>query len=286
LSKSSDSEKGKSMDALACLQSGDLEKALADLKAEIRNHPGKAELRIFLFQLLSVMGHWEKAMTQLNIAADLDSDALLMAQIHRPALNCEVLREAVFQGRRTPLSFGEPLNWMAWLIQIPGLLAAGESRAAADMRDKAYEAAPAVSGEIDGIAFTWIADADERLGPVLEAVIQGKYYWIPFQRIRRIQIEKPVHLRDVVWVTATFTWANQGQSSGLIPGRYPGSEKEEDNGFRLGRKTAWRNAGDNLYVGLGQRMLATDQEEYPLLNIREVVLDPLENTIEESLSHD
>ena len=274
------------MDALTCLQSGDLEKALADLKEDIRNHPEKVELRIFLFQLLSVMGQWKQAMTQLNIAAELDPDALLMAQIYRPALNCEVLRDAVFQGSRTPLSFGEPLAWMAWLIQIPGLLAAGEFKAAADLRDQAFDAAPAVSGRIDGQAFTWLADADERLGPVLEAVIHGKYYWIPFQRIRTIQIDKPVHLRDVVWVTATFTWANEGQSAGLIPGRYPGSENAEDSGFRLGRKTDWRNAGNNLFVGLGQRMLATDQGEYPLLDIREVIFDPWENTPEESLTHD
>jgi type VI secretion system protein ImpE len=274
------------MDALTCLQSGDLEKALADLKEDIRKHPEKGELRIFLFQLLSVMGQWKQAMTQLNIAAELDPDALLMAQIYRPALNCEVLRDAVFQGSRTPLSFGEPLAWMAWLIQIPGLLAAGEFKAAADLRDQAFDAAPAISGRIDGQAFTWLADADERLGPVLEAVINGKYYWIPFQRIRKIQIDKPVHLRDVVWVTATFIWANEGQAAGLIPGRYPGSENAEDSGFRLGRKTAWQNAGHNLFVGLGQRMLATDQGEYPLLDIREVVFDPWENAPEESLSHD
>jgi len=273
------------MDALTSLQSGDLEKALATLKEDIRNHPEKGELRIFLFQLFSVMGQWEKALTQLNTAAEMDADALLMAQLYRPALNCEVFRDAVFQGTRTPLSFGEPLAWMARLIQIPGLLAAGKSKAASELRDQAFDAAPAVSGQIDGQAFTWIADADERLGPVLEAIIHGKYYWIPFQRIQAIHIDKPIHLRDVVWVTATFTWTNEGQTTGLIPGRYPGSEKEEDNGFRLGRKTAWRDTGDNLFVGLGQRMLATDQREYSLLDIREVVFDPWETISKESLTH-
>jgi type VI secretion system protein ImpE len=273
------------MDAEACLQSGDLEKALAVLKEEIRKHPEKGELRIFLFQLLSVMGQWERAMTQLNIAAELDADALLMAQVYRPALNCELLRKAVFQGSRTPLSFGEPLPWMAWLMQIPALLAAGKSKAAADLRDQAYDAAPAVSGRIDGQAFTWIADTDERLGPLLEAVINGKYYWIPFERIRNIQIDKPVHLRDVVWVTATFTWTNEGQAAGLIPGRYPGSEKEEDSGFRLGRKTAWQDSGNNFFVGLGQRMLATDQGEYPLLDIRDMVFNQLESIPKENLPH-
>jgi type VI secretion system protein ImpE len=262
------------MDAETCVQSGDLEKALTVLKEEIRHHPEKVALRIFLFQLLSVMGQWERAMTQLDIAAQMDPDALLMAQVYRPALNCELLRKDIFQGSRTPLSFGEPLAWMARLVQIPGLLAAGKSKAAAALRNQAFEAASAVSGHIDGRAFAWIADTDERLGPVLEAVIHGRYYWIPFERIKKIQIDKPVHLRDVVWVPATFTWINKGQASGLIPARYPGSEKEADSGFQLARKTEWHDAGNNLFVGLGQRMLATNQGEHPLLEIRELVFEP------------
>ena len=273
------------MQAETYLQSGDLEKALAELKESIRKHPEKVELRIFLFQLLSIMGQWERALTQLNVAAETDSDVLLMAQIYRPALNCEVLRANVFQGKRTPLIFGEPLDWMVWLTQIPSLLFAGQSEAAVGLRDQAFEAAPAISGQIDGQAFTWIADADERLGPILEAIINGKYYWVPFERIRKIQIEKPVNLRDVIWLTATFTWTNEGQAVGLIPSRYPGSEEEEDSGFRMSRKTNWRNLGNNFFIGLGQRMLTTDHGEYPLLDIREVTFDPLDILPKESVQH-
>ncbi|MFO7884472.1 MAG: type VI secretion system accessory protein TagJ [Desulfobacteraceae bacterium] len=271
--------------AEAYLQSGDLEKSLAELKKGIRNHPEKADLRIFLFQLFSVLGQWERAMTQLNIAAEMDSSVLLMAQVYRPALNCEELRKKIFQGNRTPLSFGEPLDWMVWLMQIPGLLAAGQCKEAVGMRDKAFDAAPPVSGQIDGHPFNWIADADERLGPLLEAIINGKYYWIPFNRIQKIQIQKPVNLRDVIWAPADFTWANNGQAAGLIPTRYPGSDTEKDSALKLGRKTEWRDMGENLFVGLGQRMLATDQGEYPLLDIREVTLNQPDRASKENLTH-
>jgi type VI secretion system protein ImpE len=268
------------MGAEAYLQSGDLDNALTELTAEIRSNPAKVELRIFLFQLLSVLGQWERAMTQLNVAAEMDADAALMAQVYRQALNCEVLRANVFQGLRTPLIFGEPLEWMVPLTQIPGLLAEGKSASAADLRDRAFDAAPAISGRIDGEPFAWMADADERLGPTLEAVVNGKYYWIPFERISEIRIEKPANLRDVIWVSATFTWTNQGQAVGLIPGRYPGTETAEENSLRLGRKTDWQDAGDDFYIGLGQRMLTADQGEYPLLDIREVVFDTSDNSTE------
>ena len=267
------------------LQSGDLENALAALTEQVRKNPAKVELRIFLFQLLSVLGQWDRAMTQLNVAAEMDSDATLMAMVYRPALNCEALRASVFQGQRTPLIFGEPLEWMVWLTQVPGLIAAGQLEAAVNLRDQAFDAAQAISGRIDGHAFSWIADADTRLGPTLEAIVNGKYYWIPFEQIRGIHIDKPVNLRDVVWASATFTWSNGGQAVGLIPSRYVGSEAETDNSFRMGRKTDWIDAGNGLFTGIGQRMLATDQGEYPLLELREVYLNLPDNRPQEDLPH-
>ncbi len=269
------------------LQAGDLEQALAVLQEEIRGNPSKVDLRVFLFQLLSVLGQWDRAITQLNVAADMDSDALLMAQVYRPALNCEVLRSDVFKGRRTPLIFGEPLEWMVWLTQVPGLLAGGKQEAAAELRDRAFEAAPETSGRIDEQEFAWIADADSRLGPILEAIVNGKYYWIPFERIREIRIEKPANLRDVVWATATFIWTNWGEAVGLIPSRYPGSEKYDDGSLRMGRKTDWADAGNDFYLGTGQRMLASDQGEHPLLEIRQVLLNhPTGGKLEEGQQDD
>jgi protein involved in temperature-dependent protein secretion len=37
-----------------------------------------------------------------------------------------------------------------------------------------------------GNLFAWLADADVRLGPVLEAIVDGKYYWIPFGNLSAI----------------------------------------------------------------------------------------------------
>lgn len=256
------------------LQKGDLQQALSSLQEEVRNDPAKAELRVFLFQLLSVLGQWDRAITQLNVAADMDADALLLAQIYGPALNCEALRVDIFAGRRTPLIFGEPPEWVTGLLRVPVLLANGEIEGAAELRDQAFENAPEIAGSIDNEPFTWIADADSRLGPMLEAIVNGKYYWIPFERISAIRVEPPENLRDVVWTTASFTWSNQGEAVGLIPSRYPGSEKKEDSAFSMGRKTEWMDAGHGFYFGTGQRMLASDQNEYPLLEVREIQFQP------------
>jgi len=255
------------------LREGKLDEALAKLQEQIRDDPAKAELRMFLFQLLSVMGNWSKAMTQLNVAAELDGEKMLVAEICRPALEAEPFRAAVFEGQKSPLVFGEPDEWVSWLIQANELLAGGELSAAAKLREQAFEAAPAVSGKINGKDFAWLADGDTRLGPILEAVVDRKYFWVPLTRVKTIRVEEPKALRNMVWAEAQFTWTNGGHAPGLIPTRYVGSELCADSALRLGRGTNWKELEGGHFVGLGQRMLATDHSEYPLLEIRSIILD-------------
>jgi type VI secretion system protein ImpE len=134
------------------------------------------------------------------------------------------------------------------------------------------EDAPASSGVVDGRAFEWIADADSRIGPVLEAVINGQYYWVPFARLSRVQLEAPVDLRDMVWMPAHLDFENGGETVALIPTRYPGSEESTDGLIALARKTIWQEVAPDVHVGLGQRILATDSEEVPLLDVRDITL--------------
>ena len=91
--------------------------------------------------------------------------------------------------------------------------------------------------------FNWIADADSRLGPVLEAIINGRYYWVPIQQIRAINITQAADLRDLVWLPAEFTWINGGQAFGLIPTRYPGSESVVDSAIQIGAYNAVAGIG-------------------------------------------
>lgn len=251
---------------------GDPEESLRQLQEQVRKAPANARYRVFLFQLLALTGQWERALNQLNVAGELDAANLAMVQTYREALHCEVLRGEIFAGRRSPLVFGQPDPWFALLIEAQRLDAQGAGEQARAMRDRALEQAPGTSGTIDGVPFEWIMDGDARLGPVLEAIVNGRYYWIPFQRIHRIRLEKPEDLRDLVWTPAYFTWANGGESVGLIPSRYPGTEALPDPELRLGRKTAWLEQPGETYFGQGQRMFYTDGGEYPLMDVRTIVL--------------
>jgi type VI secretion system protein ImpE len=193
-----------------------------------------------------------------------------MKATYEDALQCEVLRSAVFSGERSPLVFGEPEQWIAQLIGAQQAFAGSEYDAFKLALETSLDEAPEVSGTVNGEPFEWIADADSRLGPVLELVLNGRYYWVPFARIKRILIEAPSDLRDAVWTPANFVWANEGEAVGLIPTRYVGTEAAEDGSLRLARGTQWQQPAENLYQGLGQRVLMTDASEYGLMEVREI----------------
>jgi len=245
-----------------------LQPVLTKVQDQVRREPANSKHRIFLFQLLAIMGQWERALTQLNVLEEMDASSLPMVQTYREALRCEMLRAEVFAGRRSPLIFGDPEPWVALLLEALRLTAEGHYQQAAPIREQAFETAPASSGMIDNQPFTWIADADSRLGPVLEAIVNGRYFWIPFQRISSIKLEAPADLRDLVWMPALFTWRNGGEAVGLIPARYPGSQTSPDPSLQLSHKTEWIEQEEDVYIGMGQRMLASDEGEYPLLDVR------------------
>jgi type VI secretion system protein ImpE len=256
--------------AEAALREGRLDEALEALQSDIRKKPQDKALRVFLFQLLAVVGAWERALRQLNVLVEMDAQYALLAQAYRPLIACEVFRAELFRGARSPSSLGEPLPWFGALIEAARLTSIGEHAAAQALRDRAFEDAQALPGRLDGKPFAWIADADPRLGPVLEVVLQGRYFWVPFARIRKIAFEPAEDLRDLVWLAARFTWDNGGEAVGFVPTRYPGSE-DGDAEIRLARTTHWHTVG-GIALGHGQRMFATDSDDAGLLEVKEIEL--------------
>jgi type VI secretion system protein ImpE len=254
------------------LRAGDLPACLLELQAAVRRNPADPKVRIFLAQLLMVLGDWDRALTQLNVIGEMDSAAIPMTRAYAAAIQCERLRASVLKGERSPLIFGDPEPWLALMVQGLAALSAGRAEQADTIRAEAFDAAPATAGTLNGTGFEWIADADSRLGPVLEVLLNGAYYWVPFHRIAAIEFEAPADLRDLVWLPAQFTWANGGQAVGFVPTRYAGTETADDSGLRLARKTEWTSIGSEAFAGRGQRVLATSADEVPLLEVRELRL--------------
>jgi len=237
------------------------------LQNKIRAAASDSRLRLSLIQLLCILGEWERVRSQLEVLESLGDENRGWINMLGPALMGEALRREVFAGRTTPLVLGEPSEWIAKLIQA---LQLADPVAQAALRTAAFEAAPATPVKVNGEDFPWLADADSRLGPVLEAIMEGKYYWIPFERVHRLSLSLPTDLRHLVWVPGQITWVTGGESPVLIPTRYVGTETLADDQLRLARKTTWEELSDNQFRGLGQRMFTAGDRDFPLLEVRTI----------------
>ncbi len=255
------------------IKAGNLETALEVLQNTIQMYPGHPEPRLHLFQLLSIMGDWNRAMTQLNEVAEIDHEALLLAQIYSELLLCEAFRAEVFNGNREPLLYGEPTNWVAALMRSMEHSENGNGAQASALVMEAMDHAAPRSGTINDEPFLWISDADMRLGPVFEIILDGKYYWVPIENISEITFSEPENLRDLVWLPIQVQWVNSGSSGGFMPTRYPGPATLSDAQSALARKTDWTDIGEGFYTGSGQRMFTTENDEYSLLQTRKIVFD-------------
>jgi type VI secretion system protein ImpE len=252
------------------VRAGKVDEALCSLGDEVRREPANPRLRAFLFQLLAVTGQWDRALTQIEVLSGLDPGTLWLTRMWERLIEAERLRESIDSGSATPVLFGEPEPWMAGLLHGNALLRDGQVAEARHALQMVLDAAPDTPGTVNGSTCRWLADADPRFGPVLETFIEGRHFWVPLFRIQQVRTEAPRHLRDLLWLPATFRWTNGGEASGFLFARYPDSHRSTDPLVQLGRKTDWGPKADGFDLGLGQRILASDSDDFAVLDIRSI----------------
>jgi len=220
-------------------RAGKLNAAVQAISAELRDNPMDAQRRIFLFELLSFAGEYDRAEKHLDVLSQAGPDALTGTLLYRAAL----------AGERTRLDLFAKNDY-------PGL----------------PENAPPVSGKLNGNAFENIEDSDPRIGPRLEIIAAGQYMWLPLAHIARVEMEAPKRLRDLLWIPARVSTgpAFKGQELGeiLVPVLSPFSFRHADDAVRLGRSTVWEEPEAGNPVPFGMKTLLVDGEDIPILEIR------------------
>lgn len=254
-----------------------LDTELADLQNQIRADASKSKLRTHLFQLLCVTGNWKRALAQLQVCAQLDAKALPMAQTYREAIKCELFRKEVFEGKRTPQIMGTPPSWAGAMIEALKHDGNKDFATAASLRESAMEDAAASACLVDGAKCEWLADADSRLGPTLEVIANGQYYWLPLESCSGLILEPPTDLRDLVWAPGEIMLPNEGRVAVLIPTRYPGTElasSADADDLKRSKRTEWVEAHTDMWFGTGQRLWVSDLGEHPILDTRLISMEP------------
>jgi type VI secretion system protein ImpE len=251
------------------LRDGDIDGARAALVDIVRAKPGDVPARLFLFQLLCVVGEWEKARTQLKTLAQLSPEAQMLSVAYGQAIDAEIERAAVFAGRSQPALLVRDSPWAGPLAAAIGHEAAGRTAEAEAARGEAFDAAPDTPGRFNDEPFEWIADVDPRFGPAFEAIIAGRWGLVPFDAVEKIDSEGPKDLRDIVWYPVQIGFRTGQSVAAMLPARYPGSEGADDAALRLTRSTSWTGADE---TGVGQHMLMlSGGSEHGLLSLRSLV---------------
>lgn len=231
------------MNATELYKAGRLDEAISALGDALRRNPTDTRSRTFLFELLCFAGELDRAEKQLDVLAGAGREAEMGALLYRSALHAERLRREVFSGGAMPPSTASPR---------------------------------AVTGTLNGKPFSWLEDADPRIGARLEVYAAGQYTWLPFEQIEEIRMEPPKRLRDLIWAPARVRTASsvQGVELGevLLPVLTPESWSSTDASVRLGRVTDWITLNDGFEAPIGQKLLAVDGEAVPILEIRELII--------------
>lgn len=254
------------------LASGDLGGTRSALVQSVRENPGDAGARMFLFQILLLTGEWDKAEVQLRALAQLSADAQMLGVVYGQAIAAEKTRAEAFAGKAP---FGALVGGSAWLAGLCTALetaARGDAAQAQTMRDAAFDAAEEMPGLWNGTAFARISDSDPRFGPAFEAIVAGRWGLIGFDEVSAIRSEGPRDLRDLVWLPVEMTFRDGRSAAALLPARYPGTQAADDDAARLARSTSWRD-GALGSEGIGQRLwFLDDGDEFGLLSLKTLAM--------------
>ncbi|MEQ1843811.1 MAG: type VI secretion system accessory protein TagJ, partial [Verrucomicrobiales bacterium] len=258
------------MDSASYLQEAHLEEALSALQDEVRKAPSQVDLRVRLFALNCVLGRWEKGGSDLGVIKTLDKSWFLPAQVYLSLLGAESLRREVFFAKAKPEMLGEPEPWIGWNVQALALDAERRFSEASELRRQAWESAPEFKANVDGQTCEWLSDADRRIGPVLEVILEGKYYWVPFSHIRKVEVTPPEFLADTVWIGAKLHIRGGAELSAHLPARYPRTEFSSEGNVRLGRMTDWVMDDGGELRPVGQKLFESATEQFGLLSCRSI----------------
>ncbi|MCX6627982.1 MAG: type VI secretion system accessory protein TagJ [Candidatus Solibacter sp.] len=230
------------MTAGQLFQAGKLDQAVQALGAELRDNPEDVQRRTFLFELLCFAGAYDRAEKHLDVLAQGGKDAQLGALLYAGALFAERSRMELFQKKEYPSPVGE--------------------------------SAAALSGTLNGQPFESFEDADPRIGARLEVYAAGQYMWLPLEHIASIEMEAPKRLRDLLWIPALVRtgpgFKERELGEVLLPVLTPLSFLHADDAVRLGRMTVWQEIDGGDVAPAGQKMFLVDDEEFPLLELRQL----------------
>lgn len=261
------------MTAKELLDAGKLSAAIEQLNKEVRAHPADGRLRTFLFELLCFAGEYQRADRQLEVIGHQSASAEIGVQAYRQLMEAEKARQRLLSDGLQPNFLFPPPPYARLHLEALNRLRENRPAEARALLEEAGGSYPVVTGRLDGQPFADFQDSDVLIGPFLEVVIQGKYTWLPFAHIKRLQVSPPKKLRELLWTQARLETITGPAGEVFLPALYVGSSTSTDESIQLGRMTDWLPLGEGLTRGIGQRLFLVDDTERAILEVKDVEFD-------------
>ena len=249
------------------LRTGRLSEAIERVAEDVKAKPGDLAARTFYFELLALNGDLDRAVKQLDVLAS-STDG--MGAFYAGAIQAERERRNFFHGGPRPRVLREPPYASAYLEAVEHH-AAGKSEAAME-RLQSAESERSARALLNGGEVHELNDSHDLLGPFLELVIDNHYVWAPWDAIQSLTIPEPRYLRNTVWTPAALTLRSGDQGEVLLFSLYVDSHVQEED-VKLGRRTIWEQSSAGYTIAYGQKVIAADDRDWPILEIRNVEVE-------------
>lgn len=262
------------MNAKEYFQEGQLDEAVAAVTAEVKANPSNLDGRWFLTELLCFKGDFDRADKQLDILLTQAPEAALNTALFRQLLRAEVSRREFFTHGRVPEFIDGATAALQLHLEAALCLREGNSVEATRLLAQAEQQQPTVRGECNGEAFEGIRDCDDLTASFLEVLTSnGKYYWVPWERIETIEFRAPETPRDLIWQRVHLIVRSGPDGEVYLPVLYYGSDQASTSGLKLGRATDFLEESSGLVRGVGQRTIWCGEVDCPILEMKTLNID-------------
>jgi len=256
------------MNAAQCYQAGQLYEAIASATSAVKSAPQDAAARGLFCELLCFAGELERADKQLDALAQLDPQLAVGVALWRQLIRAEQARRQFYSEGRLPEYLDRPSPELECRLKATVFLRDGQAGEAARLLDQAESQRARVRGACDGHDFDDLRDLDDLTASFFETLTStGKYYWIPIERVERLELHPCHRPLDLLWRRANMTVRGGPDGEVFLPTIYAQSEKAGDEQALLGRTTRWQGGDGNPVRGIGQRTLLVGDQDRPILEI-------------------
>ena len=257
------------MDAFEHYVAGHLADAIQSATDQVKKTPREFPARWLLAELLCFRGDWERADKQLDMISKQDPQTAMTVALFRQLIRAEMARQEFHSAGRVPEFVDVPTPVLELHIQASIAMREGEMGRAGELLARSHEERPRVRGVCDGQTFDDFRDLDERCAPFFEVFTSvGKYFWIPFERVEKLELRPQERPRDVLWRPASVEVRSGPSGEVFLPTRYPESTQHDDDEIRLARINDWTGGDDGSPIrGVGVRMYQIGEKQEVMPNI-------------------